>query len=77
VEGEVTDPPPDIIVEIDVTNESLSKFPTYAALGVPEIWWYKGTQVRMYVLPDLSGRRREPVLPGLNRSSLALPPRLW
>ncbi len=37
-----TDPPPDIVVEIDITNESLSKFPIYAALGVPEIWLYDG-----------------------------------
>jgi Uma2 family endonuclease len=33
-------PPPDIAVEIDITNESLSRFPTYANLGVPEIWRY-------------------------------------
>jgi Uma2 family endonuclease len=31
------DPPPDIAVEIDITNESLSKFSTYAELSVPEI----------------------------------------
>jgi Uma2 family endonuclease len=38
-----SDPPPDIVVEIDVTNESLGKFPIYAALGVPEIWRYDGS----------------------------------
>src|SRR5439155_11054154 len=37
-----SDPPPDVAVEIDTTNESLSKFPIYAALGVPEIWRYNG-----------------------------------
>src|SRR5438105_4971697 len=37
-----SDPPPDIVVEIDITNESLSKFPIYAALGIPEIWRYDG-----------------------------------
>ena len=42
------DPPPDIVVEIDVTNESLSKFPIYAALGVPEIWRYDGKSVLFY-----------------------------
>src|SRR5262245_12901688 len=31
------DPPPDIVVEIDTTNESFSKFSIYAALSVPEI----------------------------------------
>src|SRR5215213_819599 len=31
------DPPPDVAIEIDMTNDSLDKFPIYAALGVPEI----------------------------------------
>ena len=34
------DPPPDVVVEIDVSNESTAKFPIYAALDVPEIWLY-------------------------------------
>lgn len=38
-------PPPDIAVEIDITSESLSRFPTYANLAVPEIWRYDGHQV--------------------------------
>ena len=48
------DPPPDLAVEIDVTNESLSKFPIYATLGVPEIWRYvsKRKSVLMYELRD-------------------------
>jgi Uma2 family endonuclease len=40
-----SDPPPDIVVEIDITNESLGKFPTYAAFGVREIWRYDGEKV--------------------------------
>ena len=36
------DPPPDIVVEIDITSTSLHKFSIYAALGVPEIWRYDG-----------------------------------
>ena len=42
------DPPPDVAVEIDVSNESLSKFPIYAALAVPEIWRYDSNTVRFY-----------------------------
>ena len=45
-----SDPPPDVAVEVEVTKESLSKFPIYAALGVPEIWRYDGKQVQMYQL---------------------------
>lgn len=44
------DPPPDIAVEIDITNETLSKFPIYAALGVPEIWRYDGKTAVFYEL---------------------------
>jgi Uma2 family endonuclease len=44
------DPPPDIVVEIDVTNASQFKFPIYAALGVPEIWRYDGSQAYFYHL---------------------------
>jgi Uma2 family endonuclease len=43
-----SDPPPDIVVEIDTTNESMNKFSIYAALGVPEIWHYNGKRVQMY-----------------------------
>lgn len=44
------DPPPDVVVEIDTTNESLDKFRIYAALGVPEIWRYDGEQAYFYQL---------------------------
>lgn len=45
-----SDPPPDIAVEIDVHHESLSKFPIYAALGVPEIWHFDGHQLTIHHL---------------------------
>src|SRR4029078_9338756 len=44
------DPPPDLIVEVDLHQESLSKFPIYAALGVPEVWRYDGSSLRIYQL---------------------------
>jgi Uma2 family endonuclease len=44
------DPPPDIVVEIDLSNESLAKFPIYAALGVPEIWRYDGRVMEIFHL---------------------------
>jgi len=45
-----SDPPPDVAVEIDTTNESRAKFSIYAALGIPEIWRYDGRQVEIYNL---------------------------
>lgn len=44
------DPPPDVVVEIDVSHDSLTKFPTYAALSVPEIWRYDGKVLLVYHL---------------------------
>lgn len=50
-------PAPDIAVEIDISNESLSKFAIYAGLGVPEVWRYDGMTARFYGLAD--GRYHE------------------
>jgi len=47
-----TDPPPDVVVEIDVHHGSLSKFPIYAALGVPELWRHDGDSMTIYQLRD-------------------------
>ena len=60
-----SDPPPDIVVEIDVAHDSLAKFPSYAALGVPEIWRYDGKALTIYRLHEDEYRNVE--------SSLALP----
>ena len=46
------DPPPDVVLEVDITNESLSKLPIYAAFGVPEIWRYDGNQALIYHLVE-------------------------
>ena len=45
-------PVPDIAVEVDITTESLDKFPIYAALKVPELWIYDGKKLSFYELRD-------------------------
>jgi Uma2 family endonuclease len=40
-------PPPDLLVEIDITHPSLDKFPLYAAAGVPEVWHYDGRALKI------------------------------
>jgi len=32
------DPPPDLVIEIDVTNSCIPRLPIYAALKMPEVW---------------------------------------
>jgi Uma2 family endonuclease len=44
------DPPPALVVEIDLTPPSLDKFPIYAALGVIEVWRYDGQRLWFYQL---------------------------
>ena len=47
-----TDPPPDLVLEIDVTSKSLARFPIYAQLGVPEIWRYDDGDLNIYELVE-------------------------
>lgn len=44
------DPPPDLVLEIDMSNSSLNKLPIYAVLGVTEIWRYNGNNLTGFVL---------------------------
>jgi Uma2 family endonuclease len=45
-----TDSPPDLTVEIDITHSSLDRQGIYAALGVPEVWRFDGSRLRIYRL---------------------------
>jgi Uma2 family endonuclease len=44
------DPPPDLVIEVDITSPSLDKFPIYARLGVHEVWRYDGERMTILVL---------------------------
>lgn len=46
------DPPPDLALEIDITNKSLDRFPIYARLEVPELWCYAEGALRIYHLKN-------------------------
>ena len=36
------DPPPDLIVEVDITNSDMDKNRLYSSIGVPEFWRFDG-----------------------------------
>jgi len=44
------DPPPDLVVEIEVSRSVLDRLSIFAHLGVPEIWRYDGERLRVLVL---------------------------
>ena len=62
------DPPPDLVLEIDLTSKSLNRFPIYARLGVPEIWRYDEGSLAVYELGDnqtYQKRETSVALPGV------------
>jgi Uma2 family endonuclease len=46
------DPPPDLLVELDITRPSLDKFPIYARASISEIWRHDGERLAIF---DLRG----------------------
>src|SRR4028118_1928324 len=48
----VTEPPPDLAIEIDISSSSVNKLGIYSALGVPELWRYNGRVLKFYKLAE-------------------------
>ena len=46
------DPPPDLILEVDITSPSDRRLPIYAMLGVPEVWRYDGCSLEFLALQN-------------------------
>ena len=46
------DPPPDLVVEVDLTSSSLDKFQISASLGIPELWRYDEGVLQIYQLQE-------------------------
>ncbi len=45
-----TDPPPDLVLEVEYSRSKIDKLLLYASLGVPEFWRYNGLVLRIYRL---------------------------
>lgn len=41
------DPPPDLVIEIEITRSAIAKLPIFAELGVREVWRFDGDQIAM------------------------------
>ena len=46
------DPPPDLLLEIDITPTDINKNQFYAAIGVPEFWRYNGQEWSIFQLQN-------------------------
>lgn len=46
------DPPPDLVVEVEVSRSVMDRMEIYARLGVPEVWRYDGENLTYCVLDE-------------------------
>jgi len=42
------DPPPDLAIEVEITCDATARMGIYAAIGVPEVWRFDGTNLTVY-----------------------------
>ncbi len=47
---DATDPPPDLVIEIEISRSLLNRMGILASLGVPEIWCCDGVELTVYQL---------------------------
>jgi len=73
-----TDPPPDLVVEVELTSSAIEKLKLFAAMQIPEVWRHDGQQLEMFRLIDgayqtiassqeLPGLATEKIMSFLNR----------
>ena len=66
------DPPPDLVVEVDITHTDIDKLRLYAAMGVPEFWRYNGEVWQIYQLQGSAYEEleRSPTFPQVPKEKL-------
>jgi Uma2 family endonuclease len=60
------DPPPDLVLEVDITTSVIDRLPIYAEFGFPELWQYVDDEIVIRLLQK-DGRY------AVGKKSLALP----
>lgn len=45
-----TDPPPDLVVEVEITSSAIEKLKLFAAMQIPEVWRHDGQKLEMFRL---------------------------
>lgn len=67
-----SDPPPDLVVEVDITRPRRSKIKTYARLRVPEFWRFDGQRLEIFALVagKFVARTTSPTFPFLSTNDL-------
>lgn len=61
------DPPPDLVVEVDVASSSAPRMPIYAAMGVAEVWRWRNETLQVFRLganEEYAPQEESQALPG-------------
>ena len=66
------DPPPDLVIEVEITSSAIRKLKLFAAMGVPEVWRHDGEHLQMFAIVN---GQHEPMnsshaLPGLTSAAI-------
>ena len=60
-------PPPDLVIDVEITKSAIAKLPLFAEMGIPEIWRHDGKRLQMNFLEgnDYKLTEESRQLPGL------------
>jgi Uma2 family endonuclease len=47
-----TDPPPDLVLEVEYSRSAINKLNIYASMGIPEVWRFNGSVLLVYTFSD-------------------------
>ena len=66
------DPPPDLVIEVEITSSAIRKLKLFAAMGVPEVWRHDGDQLQMLCLRrgQYQSIASSQALPGLTAATI-------
>lgn len=67
------DPPPELVIEVDITHPSQDKLPIYASLGVMEVWRHDGQTLQILRLQEeqYTTTAESVLFPGLPAATLS------
>ena len=55
------DPPPDVVLEMEMSRSALDKLPLFASMGIPEVWRCDGQRVTILILENRIATASHPI----------------
>jgi len=68
----LVDPPPDLVIEVEITASAIAKLALFAAMRVPEVWRHDGSRLTMLTLTagGYAAIESSIALPGLDAATI-------